>query len=168
MPVIDREAIGQALSDWAARIAEEAPTDGTLAVVGIISRGDVLAQRLTAQLTERGVQARYGALDISLYRDDFDMKSSKPALRASYLPFSTDGLSVILVDDVIDTGRTIRAALNALFEYGRPASVKLYCLADKENRQLPIHPDAAAFLIPGGADVTVHLTETDSQEDITY
>lgn len=168
MPTISKDAIQSALSDWAGRIATGATADEKLAVVGLISHGDVLARRLVSLLQEAGVQALYGALDISLYRDDFDMLSHKPALRASYLPFSTDGMRVILVDDVIDTGRTVRAALNALFEYGRPARVELYTLVDRGGRELPIHPDAAAFTTPVEAGVKVHLQEIDGKEDITY
>ena len=168
MPTISKDAIQSALCDWAGRIAAGTTANEKLAVVGLISHGDVLARRLVSLLQEAGVQALYGALDISLYRDDFDMLSHKPALRASYLPFSTDGMRVILVDDVIDTGRTVRAALNALFEYGRPARVELYALVDRGGRELPIHPDAAAFTTPVEASVKVHLQEIDGKEDITY
>lgn len=168
MPTISQDAIQSALQDWAGHIAAGTTADEKLAVVGLISHGDILARRLVSMLQEAGVQALYGALDISLYRDDFDMLSHKPALRASYLPFSTDGMRVILVDDVIDTGRTVRAALNALFEYGRPARVELYALVDRGGRELPIHPDAAAFTTPVEAGVKVHLQEIDGKEDITY
>lgn len=168
MPTISKDAIQNALHEWAKRIAAGTTANEKLAVVGLISHGDVLARRLVSLLQEAGVQALYGALDISLYRDDFDMLSHKPALRASYLPFSTDGMRVILVDDVIDTGRTVRAALNALFEYGRPARVELYTLVDRGGRELPIHPDAAAFTTPVEASVKVHLQEIDGKEDITY
>ncbi len=166
MPTISKEEIAKALQNWANAIAAAPPPK--LAIVGLISHGDVLAQRLVSLLEGAGVQARYGALDISLYRDDFDMLSHKPALRASYLPFSTDDMHVILVDDVIDTGRTVRAALNALFEYGRPARVELYSLVDRGGRELPIHPDSVGFLTPPEADVRVHLAEIDGADNITY
>lgn len=168
MPTISKEAIDEALKQWAERITANIPAGDKLAVVGLISHGDVLAQRLITLLKESGVEALYGALDISLYRDDFDMLSHKPALRASYLPFSTDGMRIILVDDVIDTGRTVRAALNALFEYGRPAQVELYTLVDRGGRELPIHPDVAAFTTPADANVKVHLQEIDGTDDICY
>lgn len=169
MSKIDSAAINRAIGEWAAYIAGSAAAGSApLAVIGLISHGDLLARRLVRLLEERGVQAQYGALDISLYRDDFDMKSSKPALRSSYLPFSTDGLRVILVDDVVYTGRTARAALNALFEYGRPAHVELHTLADRGGRELPITPDYSCFVInaPTG-DVAVHLQETDGCDEIT-
>lgn len=168
MPTINQDAIQDALCKWAERVAASSVAGEKLAVVGLISHGDVLAQRLVSLLQQAGIAALYGALDISLYRDDFDMLSNKPALRASYLPFSTDGMRVILVDDVIDTGRTVRAALNALFEYGRPAQVELYALVDRGGRELPIHPDVAAFSTPKEANVSVHLQEIDGKEDITY
>lgn len=168
MPTICQEDIEQALRAWAERIKTGTSTDDRLAVVGLISHGDILALRLVSLLREAGVEAQYGALDISLYRDDFDMLSHKPALRASYLPFSTDGMRVVLVDDVIDTGRTVRAALNALFEYGRPARVELYALVDRGGRELPIHADAVAFHTPTEANVKVHLQEIDGIENITY
>ncbi len=166
MPTISKEQINKVLQQWADKIAANSPAN--LAIVGLISHGDVLAQRLVSLLGTVGIKARYGALDISLYRDDFDMLSHKPALRASYLPFSTDNMHVILVDDVIDTGRTVRAALNALFEYGRPNQVELYSLVDRGGRELPIHPDTVGFHTPLEADVRVHLAEIDGSDNIIY
>ena len=98
------------------------------------------------------------------------MKQSKPALRSSYLPFSTDGLYLVLVDDVVQTGRTVRAALNAIFEYGRPAVVQLHCLVDRGGRELPICPDYTALRIdtPAEAKVSVRLQETDGRDEIIY
>lgn len=168
MPIISQDAIQRVLQTWSQRIAQAPTTDKKLAVVGLISHGDILAQRLVSLLKTQGISALYGAMDISLYRDDFDILSHKPALRASYLPFSTDDLHIILVDDVIDTGRTIRAALNALFEYGRPAQVELFALVDRGGRELPIHPDAIGFTTPQEAGVKVHLQEIDGTDDITY
>lgn len=171
MPTLGKDAVETALDAWAAHIAETCPTgENRLAVIGLISHGDTLARRLIRRLETRGIHARYGALDISLYRDDFDMKQSKPALRSSYLPFSTDGLHLILVDDVVQTGRTVRAALNALFEYGRPATVQLHCLVDRGGRELPISPDYSAIRIsaPADARVAVHLQEIDGEDEIIH
>ncbi len=166
MPKIDQKAMAAAMQDWARALLER--VDGhELALVGLIRHGDVLARRLVAQLEAAGCHARYGALDISLYRDDFSSLSEKPALHSSYLPFSTDGMHLVLVDDVVYTGRTIRAALNAIFDYGRPARVELHCLVDKGGRELPIQPDYAAFLMESPeADVTVHLAEVDGVDEI--
>lgn len=171
MPTLGKEALETALDAWAAHIASVCSSQSDkLAIIGLISHGDHLAQRLIRRLETRGIRARYGALDISLYRDDFDMKQSKPALRSSYLPFSTDGLQLILVDDVVQTGRTVRAALNAIFEYGRPAWVQLHCLVDRGGRELPICPDYTALQLnaPNDAKVSVHLQEIDGCDEITY
>lgn len=169
MSIIGKEQIETALDAWAAHIATTMPAEN-LAIIGLISRGDILARRLITKLEQSGINARYGAIDISLYRDDFDMKSSKPALRSSYLPFSTDGLHLVLVDDVVQTGRTIRAALNAIFEYGRPATVQLHCLAERDGRELPIQPHYSAFQLhsPADAEVKVHLQEADGVDEIIY
>ena len=171
MPTLGKQDIEAALDTWAEKIAAGFHSGGReLAVVGLISHGDVLARRLIRRLEVAGIRARYGALDISLYRDDFDMKQSKPALRSSYLPFSTDALDLILVDDVVQTGRTVRAALNAIFEYGRPASVQLHCLVDRGGRELPICPDYSAIRISVSADakVAVRLQEIDGEDEIIY
>ncbi len=171
MPTLGKDALDAALRSWAAHIAEKLPEGGgNLAIIGLISHGDTIARRLIRHLEKRGIRALYGALDISLYRDDFDMKQSKSALRSSYLPFSTDGMHLVLVDDVVQTGRTVRAALNAIFEYGRPAVVQLHCLVDRGGRELPICPDYTALQldVPSHAKVTVHLQEIDGSDEIIY
>lgn len=172
MTTIGQPALEEAINAWAdylLRYAEQVPP-GRLAIVGLIRRGDVLARRLADKLEAAGQHALFGALDISLYRDDLSMMDRKPALHSSYLPFSTDDLHLVLVDDVINTGRSIRAALNAVFEYGRPAGVKLHCLVDRGGREVPIHPDYAAFRLnlPADAEVSVHLDQPDGSESITY
>ena len=171
MPCISQSEIERALDAWAQYLLQRAAVaDAPLAVVGIVSHGDILAQRLVQRLQVAGCDALYGAIDITLYRDDLDMRGNRPALRSSHLPFSTDGLHLVLVDDVLSTGRTARAALEVLWEYGRPARVELQCLADRGGRQLPIHPDYVAFnLSAEPADkVQVRLQEIDGVEDITY
>ena len=166
MPTIDQHQIAEAITAWGHAILEG--DDGReLAVVGLISHGDALARRLVAALATAGCHARYGALDISLYRDDLCSLSHRPALRSSYLPFSTDGMRLVLADDVLQTGRTVRAALNAIFDYGRPATVELHWLVDRGGRELPIQPDYAAFTLePPVDDVRVHLCETDGEDAI--
>ncbi|MCH5285279.1 MAG: bifunctional pyr operon transcriptional regulator/uracil phosphoribosyltransferase PyrR [Akkermansiaceae bacterium] len=168
MPVIDQAAISAALDTWAARIASTAG-EQPLGLVGIISHGDVLAQRLIKALESRGCCAQYGAIDITLYRDDLDLRTSRPALRSSHLPFSTDGMHLILVDDVVQSGRTTRAALETIFEYGRPARVELHCLVERGQRELPIQPDYAAFRLPEvQGNVQVHLHELDGEDAVHY
>ena len=171
MGAIGTSEISAAICGWTERIAaaaEESPE--RLAVIGLISHGDLLAQRLVAGLKARGIDALYGAIDISLYRDDVDMRAEKLPLRSSYLPFSTDGLHVILVDDVLYTGRTIRAALNALFEYGRPARVELQTLADRGGREVPIEANYSCFHVEpkGAGEVCVRLREVDGKDEIVF
>lgn len=167
MPTINRADIAEALEKWAAHIAAKAPSK-PLGLVGLISHGDVLAQRLIHALEAKGCQAQYGAIDITLYRDDLDLRANRPALRSSYLPFSTDGMHLILVDDVIQSGRTARAALETIFEYGRPDCVELHCLVDRGRRELPIQPDYAAWRLDAPGDVSVQLQEIDGQDAVTY
>ncbi len=166
MPRIDQKHIAEAISAWARAILES--NDGRpLAVVGLISHGDALAKRLVQALETAGLTARYGALDVTLYRDDLCLLGSRPALRSSYLPFSTDGMRLILVDDVVHTGRTVRAALNCIFDYGRPDVVELHCLVDRGGRELPIAPNYAAFTLSAPVkDVQVHLSEPDGEDAV--
>ena len=170
MPTKDRVEICKALESWAAHIAATVGDehDMPLGLVGLISHGDVLAQRLTRALVAAGCPAQYGAIDITLYRDDLDLRVSRPALRSSYLPFSTDGMRLILIDDVIQSGRTARAALETIFEYGRPGRVELHCLVDRGQRELPIQPDYAAWRIDTAGDVAVHLQELDGEDAVLY
>lgn len=172
MPGISEEEIGRALDAWGAHLLQttDAQQETALAIVGIVSHGDVLAKRLVEKLAAAGCDALYGAIDITLYRDDLSLRGKRPALRSSHLPFSTDDLRLILVDDVLSTGRTARAALEVLWEYGRPESVQLHCLADKGGRQLPIQPDYAAFDLSEAhaKEVKVSLREIDGKDEITY
>ncbi len=166
MENINEQQIREAVRNWAEAILKSDDTR-PLAVVGLIRHGDALAQRLVNALAAAGCKARYGALDISLYRDDICSLSNRPALRSSYLPFSTDGMRLILVDDVLNTGRTVRAALNCLFDYGRPAVVELHCLVDRGGRELPIQPHYAAFTLSAPVqDVRVHLAEVEGEDAI--
>lgn len=172
MPTISKEEIERALDAWAAHLLRNPSVQRgePLAVVGIVSHGDVLARRLVSKLKNAGCKALYGAIDITLYRDDLDLRGSRPALRSSHLPFSTDDLCLVLTDDVLSTGRTARAALEVLWEYGRPAKVEFHCLVDRGGRQLPIQPDYASFNLAAtpGQPVRVRLHEIDGEEDITY
>lgn len=168
MPTLNERDIQTALDQWAEHIVAGASED-FLGLVGLISHGDVLARRLIDALEAKGISAQYGAIDITLYRDDIDLRAERPALRSSYLPFSTDGMHLILVDDVIRSGRTARAALETLFEYGRPARVELQCLVDRGHRELPLHPDYVAFRLEDAkGDVRVHLKELDKEDAVLY
>lgn len=171
MSKIDGAEISRALDAWATRIAAQlgAHPAYSPAIVGMISHGDALAKRLVQRLETMGIRARYGTLDITLYRDDLDLRKARPALRSSHLPFSTDDAYLILVDDVVNTGRTVRAALELIFEYGRPARVELQCLVDRGGRELPIRPDYCAFdLSDAGTDISVHLQEIDGEDCVLF
>lgn len=171
MPTIQQAEIEQALNAWTEHILQTtAKGQAPLAIVGIVSHGDALARRLVQRLAAADCEALYGAIDITLYRDDLDLRGKRPALRSSHLPFSTDDLCLVLVDDVLSTGRTARAALEVLWEYGRPACVELHCLVDKGGRQLPIQANYAAFDLSAAAaeKVQVRLTEIDGEENISY
>jgi pyrimidine operon attenuation protein/uracil phosphoribosyltransferase len=113
-----------------------------IALIGIRSRGDEVAERILTLLSEEDDwEISFGVLDISLYRDDFEHLRENPLLQESDIPFSVEGAHIILVDDVLFTGRTIRAALGALSDYGRPAAVELAVLIDRGHREMPIQPD---------------------------
>lgn len=159
--------ISQAVDQLAAEIRRHHPAK-PLALVGIRSRGDEVAERLCHLLAEDDRELFYGVLDISLYRDDFEHLHNNPKLQGSEIPFDVDGAHIILVDDVIFTGRTIRAALDALFDYGRPATIELAVLIDRGHRELPIQPNFVGMhLTTSRLDhVHVSLEQTDGQDHI--
>lgn len=141
--------------------------DAPVALVGLLSRGDLIAKRIAGQLKNAGREPRLGYIDISLYRDDLGI-GKNPTLRSSHLPFPIDGTRVILVDDVLYTGRTIRAALNAVMDYGRPSKVELAVLVDRGGREMPIQPNFVGYISPSpGAQVTVFLEESDGLDQVT-
>jgi pyrimidine operon attenuation protein/uracil phosphoribosyltransferase len=134
-----------------------------LALVGIRTGGLYLAQRLRRLIEEaEGVPPSLGAIDIALYRDDVGFQRPRPEVGPTELPFALDGVRVVLVDDVLYTGRTVRAALDALMDYGRPRAVALAVLVDRGHRELPIQADHVGMTIETRADenVRVELTET--------
>ena len=135
-----------------------------IALVGIRSRGDEVAERVLTLLAEDDDrELAFGTLDISLYRDDFEHLHDNPKLQESDIPFQLDGTHVILVDDVLFTGRTIRAALDALSDYGRAAKVELAVLIDRGHREMPIQPDYTGITLPTQRldHVLVSLEQTD-------
>lgn len=123
------------------------------ALVGIRRRGDLIAQRLAAQLDAGKLQGRVGSLDITLYRDDLSEIGAQPVVRTTDLPFALDGVQVVLVDDVLMSGRSVRAALQSLMDLGRPARVWLAVLVDRGGRELPIEPDVTALDLRGEASL---------------
>lgn len=143
-------------------------TDG-LVIVGLLSRGYPLARRLAEAIREfEGVAVPVGALDIGLYRDDVTRRSAPPPIRPSEIPVSIDGATVVLVDDVLFTGRSIRAALDALLDFGRPARVRLAVLIDRGHRELPIQADYVGETVKTRRTdmVDVRLTEIDGRDEV--
>jgi pyrimidine operon attenuation protein/uracil phosphoribosyltransferase len=119
--------------------------DAAWAVVGIRRRGDVLAQRIAPRLDAARLDGRAGSLDITLYRDDLSEIGAQPVVRTTHIPFAIDGLQLVLIDDVLMSGRSVRAALQSLMDLGRPARVWLAVLVDRGGRELPIEPNFAAL-----------------------
>jgi len=161
-----RRVVGQ-LAD---QIAAAFPRGEPLNVVGIRTRGEVLAARLTELLAERDFQRiGRGVLDITLYRDDLSEVGPRPLVRPTQLAVRIDAVPLLLVDDVIFTGRSSRAALDALSDFGRPAAIRLAVLVDRGGRELPIQPDFVALHltdVPRDHRVSVHLKETDGLDEI--
>jgi pyrimidine operon attenuation protein/uracil phosphoribosyltransferase len=173
--LLDDEAIRRTLSRIAHEIIERNEVLGDVALVGIHTRGVPLAQRLRRLVAERaGDELPLGQLDITFHRDDVHVRAgaaprhAQPLVRDTALPFELEGRTVILVDDVLHTGRTIRAAIDALLEYGRPDRVQLAVLADRGHRELPIRPDYVGKNLPTahGERVQVQLVEVDEVDRV--
>ncbi|HEX2704000.1 MAG TPA: bifunctional pyr operon transcriptional regulator/uracil phosphoribosyltransferase PyrR [Solirubrobacteraceae bacterium] len=151
-----------------ASAGEQAP--GGTAIVGIHRRGVHLAQRLQPQLSELVAgDVPLGSLDIAFYRDDLGLRAEAPVVGGTQLDFAIDGATVVIVDDVLFTGRTVRAAIDALLEYGRPARVQLAVLIDRGHRELPIRPDYVGKNLPTarGERVNVRVAELDGIDEVT-
>ena len=168
--LLDAEALGRTLSRIAHEIIERNAELEDVALVGIQTRGVPLAQRLRRLIAERaGVELDIGFVDVTFYRDDVHIRGgeaplhAQPVVRATNLDFPLEGRTCVLVDDVLYTGRTIRAAIEALFDYGRPERIQLAVLADRGHRELPIRPDYVGKNLPTARDerVQVQLVEVD-------
>ena len=167
--ILDAEAIRRAVTRIAHEILEHQRGTERLAVIGIRTRGAVLAERLAQALaTIDETEVPIGILDITLYRDDLTAIGPNPVVHATEIPFDLTDQRVILVDDVLYTGRTIRAALDALVDYGRPAVIQLAVLVDRGHRELPIRPDYVGKNLPTADDETVlvRLAETDGVDEV--
>lgn len=166
--VMDGQEIERCLTRIAHQILETNHGAENLALVGIVTRGDVLAHRLAQKIREiEGVEVGLGSLDISFYRDDF-LTNMSPEIHATDIPFDMDRKNIVLVDDVLYTGRTIRAALDAVMDLGRPARVELAVLVDRGHRELPIRADFVGKNVPSSRDESVRLflQETDGHSDV--
>ena len=170
--VLEHDDLRRTLRRISHEIAEKNPEPARLAVVGIHTRGAVLARRLHTFLGElTGTDLPIGDIDISFYRDDVGARApaAQPVVHDSHIDFDLAGRTVVLVDDVLFTGRTIRAAIEALFDYGRPERVQLAVLCDRGHRELPFRPDYVGKNLPTarGERVNVRLEETDGIDEVT-
>jgi pyrimidine operon attenuation protein/uracil phosphoribosyltransferase len=178
--VLDRDAISRTLVRIAHEIIERNPPPDpaaasagvhSLAIVGIHRRGAVLAQRIHALASSLAeVEIPLGSVDISFYRDDLGRRAatSAPVVHATELDFPVTGATIVIVDDVLYTGRTVRAAIDVLFDYGRPAAVQLATLIDRGHRELPIRPDFIGKNLPTAQDerVNVAVLEVDGRDEV--
>ena len=149
-------------------VEKQAGTDGLL-LIGIQRRGVPLAARIAAAIAENeGVDVPVGALDITFYRDDLSMVAQQPVVKGTELPAGIDARTVVLVDNVLYTGRTIRAAMDALVDFGRPKAIRLAVLVDRGHRELPIRADHVGKNVPTSREelVKVHLEETDGEDGV--
>jgi pyrimidine operon attenuation protein/uracil phosphoribosyltransferase len=167
--VLDHDDMRRTLVRIAHEIVEKNP-DGAIALVGIHRRGALLAQRLHALTSELlDTTVPLGFVDISFYRDDLAIRPSAPIVHATQLDFPIDGRTIVIVDDVLYTGRTVRAAVDEVFDYGRPARVQLAVLVDRGHRELPIRPDYVGKNLPTSTKqrVNVHVKELDARDEVT-
>jgi len=169
--ILNSEQIEQILDDLASRIISEIPRKLDIATVGIRSRGEILAQRLSDILSRKlGKAVPCGTLDITLYRDDLNSPQSnaQPQVRTTEIGFDIDDKIIILVDDVLYTGRSARAAMDALIDLGRPKAIKLAVLIDRAGREFPIQADYAGYKtdVAPGKLVQVNLVESDGKDEV--
>ena len=172
--LLDAEQVRRTLARIAHEVAENSPDVSSLALVGIQRRGVDLAERLADLLREfYGSRPVTGAIDITFYRDDMDARGAVPIYRhpvvhSTSLPFDVQDRTIVLVDDVLYTGRTIRAAIDALFDYGRPCAVRLAVLIDRGHRDLPIRPDFVGKNVPTSRHehIAVRLVELDGVDEV--
>ncbi len=168
--ILDERQVGRVLARISHEIAERNAGAKNLVVVGIQTRGAHLARRLAKLLSElEGLKVPVGEMDITFYRDDIETRPDRPVVKKTYIPFSIDDKIVILVDDVLFTGRTVRAALDELIDFGRPKAVQLAVLVDRGHRELPIRADYVGKNIPTSQsqEVIVRVKEADRQDSIS-
>lgn len=167
---MDAAQLGQALERIAREIIEDTEGAGDMALIGIKTRGVPLAKRIAEYISKsEKCDVPVGVLDITLYRDDFRAREKTPVVGVSDIPFDVDGRTLVLVDDVLFTGRTVRAALDSLMDYGRPLVIRLAVLVDRQQHDLPIRADFIGLETPTekGMEILVRLNEVDG-EDAVY
>jgi pyrimidine operon attenuation protein / uracil phosphoribosyltransferase len=168
VPIMDGEAIRRALRRIAHEIIERNPQLEKVVIAGIPSRGVEIARRIAAFIHEiEKIDIETGVIDVAMHRDDVGTRPELPVVRASKLPVPLEGRTVVIVDDVLYTGRTVRAALDAINSFGRPARIQLAALVDRGHRELPIRPDYVGRNLPtsGNEKVRVRLEQTDGDPD---
>jgi len=166
--LIDRGDIAAAVERLAAGLAEILRGGGPVFLAGVPTRGVTLAARLAGLLAERGVDCAHGAVDISMHRDDLGLREGVQALHGTQLPLDLEEQTLVLVDDVQHTGRTARAAMEAVLAFGRPRRILYAVLVDRGGRELPVRPDFTGLelSVPPAARVRVRLEETDGEEGV--
>jgi len=169
--ILSSKQIERLLSDLTGRIISDIPDELDVAVIGIRSRGEILAQRLSNRLSEElGKDVQYGTLDITLYRDDLNSPcgTGQPQVRTTEIGFDIDDKIIVLVDDVLYTGRSARAAMDALIDLGRPRAIRLAVLVDRVGREFPIQADYAGYKtdVAPGKLVQVLLFESDGRDEV--
>ena len=167
--VMDAAAIDRALRRIAHEIIEANPDLPAVVIAGIPSRGNEIAQRIAANIqTVRGTAIETGIIDVAMHRDDVGTRAELPVVRASKLPHPLEGRTVIIVDDVLYTGRTVRAAMDAISSFGRPSRIQLAVLIDRGHRELPIRPDYVGKNLPTAANqkVRVRIADGGGQEGV--
>ena len=167
--IMTADEIRRATTRLSHEIVEKQAGTAGLMLIGIQRRGGPLARRIAASIQEHeGVEVPVGALDITFYRDDLSLVAQQPIVKGTELPMGIDGRTIILVDDVLFTGRTIRAAMDALVDFGRPQAIRLAVLVDRGHRELPIRADHVGKNVPTSREesVRVHLEETDGSDGV--
>jgi len=168
--LLNEKDISRAITRITHEILEKNKGAENVAIVGIRTRGVTLAKRIHKKINEiEGVEVDFGVLDITLYRDDLAIGKQNPIVEKTHLPFHLEGKNIILIDDVLFTGRTIRAAIDALIDFGRPDTVQLGVLIDRGHRELPIRPDYVGKNIPTAKPnrVQVRMLEDDSRDEVS-
>lgn len=159
----------QTLTRLAHEIMERHGDLDKVALIGVQTRGEPLARRIVDRIREfRGVEVKFGTVDVTFHRDDFRTHLAAPQVGPTNISFAVDDLNIILVDDVLYTGRTVRAALNNIMDFGRPATIELAVLVDRGHRELPIKADYLGKYLPTAANehIHVHVTEVDGQDEV--
>jgi pyrimidine operon attenuation protein/uracil phosphoribosyltransferase len=168
-PLLDEQGIRRALTRIAHEILERNQGARDVQLVGLRKRGVPLAQRLAALIHQfEGADVPVGELDITMYRDDLQLRGTRPEMHPTSMPHDVTDKRIVLVDDVLYTGRTVRAALDAVLDYGRPRQIQLAVLVDRGHRELPIRPDYVGKNVPTARqeEIAVRLAETDGRDEV--